>query len=258
VYWNGETAVTLTAERVQAALAPRAVRFLAVADSTNDSARDWLRAGASAGAAVLADEQRRGRGRMGRTWQTPPGAALAVSVILYPPPAALPRLSMLAAAAVCDLLERLGCADVGIKWPNDVQLNGRKVCGVLVETEWAGDRLLGAVVGIGLNVRVDFTGTELAQTAISLADVLDSVPDRLDLLVALLTRLDDWYARLETPALYDAWRGRLTTLGQRVSISGQGEPVTGTAESVDAQGALLVRDAAGALQRVVAGDIALG
>ena len=247
-----------TAEQVQAALAPREARFLPITDSTNDAARDWLRAGAPAGAAVVADAQRRGRGRLGRAWQTPPGAALAVSVILRPSPAELPGLSMLAAAAACDLLERLGCADVGIKWPNDVQLGGRKVCGVLVETDWEQDRLLGAVVGIGLNVRVDFSGTELAAAAVSLADALDSVPERLDLLVGLLAGVDYWRARLGTRALYDTWRARLTTVGRSVTVAGQGGPVAGVAEGVDAQGALLVRDAAGALRRVVAGDIALG
>lgn len=250
--------MTLTAERLQTALAPRAMRFFHVTDSTNDAARGWLRAGAPAGAVVVADAQRRGRGRMGRAWQTPPGAALAVSVILYPSPAALPGLSMLAAVAVCDLLERSGCAQVGIKWPNDVQLGGRKVCGVLVETEWEQDRLLGAVVGIGLNVCADFAGTELVATAISLADALARVPDRLDLLVGLLAQVDYWHARLGTGALYAAWRARLTTIGQPVTVAGLGEPVTGVAEGVDAQGALLVRDAAGALRRVIAGDIALG
>lgn len=250
--------MTLTAARVQAVLAPRETRFFEVVDSTNDIAREWLRAGAPCGAVVVADEQRRGRGRMGRAWHTPPGAALAVSVILHPPAAALPRLSMLAAVAVCDLLESLGCAPVGIKWPNDVQIGGRKICGVLVEADWERDRLLGAVVGIGLNVRVDFSGTELGGSAVSLADALDSPPGRQDLLAGLVARVDEWYDRLQTPTLYTAWRARLTTLGQQVTISGAGEAVAGVAESVDEQGALLVREAGGALRRVVAGDIALG
>lgn len=250
--------MALSESLVQAALAPRAVRFYDVADSTNDIARTWLHAGAPDGAAVVADEQRRGRGRMGRIWQTPPGAALAVSIVLYPPPAALPRLSMLAAQAVCEVVESLGVDAVQIKWPNDVQIGGRKVSGVLVEAEWERDRLLGAVAGIGLNVSVDFSGTALAESAVSLADVLGSPPDRLELLAALLARVDYWYARLGSPALHERWRARLATLGQRVTVAGPAEPVVGVAEDVDASGALLVRDAAGTLRRVVAGDIALG
>ncbi len=248
----------LTEAHVQAALAPRAVRFYDVADSTNDIARAWLHAGAPDGAAVVADEQRRGRGRMGRVWQTPPGAALAVSIVLYPSPAALPRLSMLAALAVCDVIESLGGEAVGIKWPNDVQIGGRKVSGVLVEAEWERERLLGAVVGIGLNVSVNFSDTELADSAVSLADVLEKPPDRLELLAALLARVDYWYARLGSAALYASWRARLVTLGQRVTAVGQAEPIVGVAVDVDASGALLVRDDAGTLQRIVAGDIALG
>lgn len=250
--------MTLSQARLQAALAPHSVRFYDVTDSTNDVAREWLRAGAPDGAVVIADEQRRGRGRMGRAWQTPPGAALAISIVLRPSPAALPNLSMLAAQAVCDVVEALGVDAVRIKWPNDVQINGRKVCGVLVEAEWERGQLRGAVVGIGVNVCVDFSSTELATSAVSLADVLPIPPDRLELLVKLLARVDYWYARLESPALLTAWRARLATLGQRVKVIGPTEPIVGVAEDVDASGALLVRADNGALQRVVAGDIALG
>lgn len=195
---------------------------------------------------------------MGRVWQTPPGAALAVSVILRPPAAVLPRVSMLGGVAACELVQGLGCTDVALKWPNDVQIGGRKVCGVLVEAEWERDELLGVVLGIGINVRLDFSGTELADSAVSLEPVLGRTLDRLTLLRGLMGRIDDWYARLQTPALYEAWRSRLSTIGQRVSVQAPNQPVCGTAKEVDEHGALLVEDDSGVVHRVVAGDIALG
>jgi BirA family transcriptional regulator, biotin operon repressor / biotin---[acetyl-CoA-carboxylase] ligase len=242
----------LTLERLQITLAPRPFQFYQRVDSTNDIALEWLRSNAPAGAVVIADEQIKGRGRLGRTWHNSPGTALVVSIILRPQARHLSRLSMLGALAVCETIESLGISEVGIKWPNDVQLQGRKVCGILPEAVWEGDQLQGAILGIGVNVRVDFTGTELAETAISLETVLKKQVDRLDLLGHLLKRVDDWSLHMD--AVFDAWKTRLTTLGQQVKAG----DVEGTAESVDDDGALLIRNREGNLNRVIAGDIALG
>ncbi len=246
--------MTLSRERLETLLAPRPVRFYEQASSTNDLARDWLRAGASDGAVVIADEQISGRGRQGRTWHTPPGVALAVSVILHPTTDNLPRLSMLGALAIAEMAEQIGAAHVAIKWPNDVQVNGLKVSGVLPEAEWNGSRLAGAVLGMGVNVRVDFRNTELENTAISLETAVGRRLDRAELIAMLLERVDDWYRRLSTPELFEAWQARLSTPGQMVTIGG----VHGLAEGVDAQGALLVRSTAGKLERVTAGDLVMG
>lgn len=246
--------MALTREHLQEWLGARPVRFYARAGSTNDLALDWLRAGAPSGAVVIADEQISGRGRQGRSWQTPPGAALAVSLILKPALAALPRLSLLGALAVAEMIEGLGIAGVGIKWPNDVQIKGLKVCGVLPEAVWNGDALMGAVLGIGVNVRVDFQGTALEGTATSLQDWVGRRLDRAELVHTLLTRVDAWYERLDAPALLEAWQARLITLGLPVQV---GE-VNGIAEGVDVDGALLVRSADGTLHRVVSGDVLPG
>lgn len=249
----------LTADRVQSAL-DRPVRFYEQVASTNDLALAWLRDGASAGAVVLADEQTLGRGRLGRAWLAPPGTALMLSVIVRPPSEAVGSMTMLGAVAICELLESLGAADVGIKWPNDVRLNGRKVCGILPEAAWDGQRLLGVVLGIGLNVRIDFANTPLADSAISLEPALDTRIDRLDLLVTLLSRIDLWTQTLQARhELFAAWKRRLTMLGQRVSVSSVDDSMQqGVAEDVDNTGALLLRTDDGRLHRLVAGDIALG
>ncbi len=248
----------LTAEHICLALSPRAARFYQQADSTNEIALEWLREDALTGSVVVADEQLKGRGRKGRTWHTPPGVALAVSVILHPLPETLNRVSMLGALAICELVENLGISNVGIKWPNDVQINGRKVSGVLPENEWDGDKLVGVVLGMGLNVRVDFAGSELENTAINVESALGKPVDRLELLVKLLAGVDKWNALLDSVALYDAWKNRLTTIGQTVTVNSADAIVQGVAEGVDEQGALLVRDKEGVLHRVIAGDIALG
>jgi BirA family transcriptional regulator, biotin operon repressor / biotin---[acetyl-CoA-carboxylase] ligase len=214
----------LNEQLLSEALVPRLFRFYEQTESTNDVALTWLREDASTGSVVIADEQIRGRGRMGRTWQTPAGEALALSVILHPPKEALAQISMLGALAVYDLLKQLDAPQISIKWPNDVQLNGLKVCGILPEVMWDGERLSGVVLGMGLNVRVDFTNSPLAYRATSLETVLGKPFSRAQLCKMLLTKGD----------------------------------VSGTAEDVDQEGALLVRSTDGELHRVLAGDIVLG
>lgn len=242
---------SFTAAHLQTALGARPLRFYKAIGSTNDAAREWLRTGAATGSVVIADEQAQGRGRQGRTWQTPPGTALAISVILRPPDSSLPRLAMLGALAIAEMAEATGIAGVGIKWPNDVQIAGRKVSGVLAEAEWHGDELSGAVLGMGVNVRVDFRGTDLEERATSLEAALGQPLDRVTLVALLLARLDAWYACLDSDALFDAWKRRLVTLGQQVKVG----DVTGLAESVDGDGVLWVRDDKGQGHRVVAGDV---
>src|SRR5687768_9901808 len=147
--------MVLTTERIQSKLNSRPLRFYEQADSTNDLALDWLRTGAAAGSVVVTDEQVKGRGRLGRTWYTPPGTALIVSVVLRPKVEYLGQITMLGAVAIAQMIEHLGTIDIGIKWPNDVLLQGKKVSGVLSEAVWNGDKLQGAVLGMGINVRID-------------------------------------------------------------------------------------------------------
>ncbi len=246
-----------TGERLQAALAPRAIHYYQQTGSTNDHAMAWLEEGAPVGGSiVITDEQSHGRGRLGRLWYAPMGTALTFSYILRPPANMLTYVGMMGALVVCELAETLGIK-AGIKWPNDVHVDGRKLCGVLPEACWRGAELRGAVLGIGINVRVDFSDTEFADTAISLETAAGSV-DRLVLLEHLLERLDYWSLRLNSEALYKGWRSRLAMLGRRVSIQRVDGLVEGIAEAVDRNGALLIRSENGVLHRMIAGDIALG
>ncbi len=209
-----------TSERLRRVLKARPFEFYEQIGSSNDRALAWLSEGAPSGSVVIADEQTKGRGRLGRAWYAPPGAALMFSYLLHPDAEALGYVGMMGALAVCEAVEASG-ARAGIKWPNDVQIDGRKLCGVLPEAAWQGERLIGAVLGVGLNVRIDFAATPFSETAISLENVVGAA-DRADLLVRLLDRLDHWSARLASDDLFDAWRGRLVMLGQRVSVAGCG------------------------------------
>lgn len=245
----------LSLERLQNVLKPRRFEFYSQIGSSNDRAVAWLSEGISGGSVVIADEQTQGRGRLGRVWYAPPGTALMISYVLHPSNEAIGYVGMMGALAVCELVESLG-AQAGIKWPNDVQIDGRKLCGVLPEAAWQGETLLGAVLGVGLNVRIDFRATPFAETAISLEDVVGGV-DRVDLLTRVLERLDLWSAKLTSDELFDSWRSRLVMIGRQVTVANASGMVSGIAEAVDRQGALLVRDDGG-LRRVIAGDIALG
>lgn len=247
----------LSASELEARLAPRKIQFYESVNSTNDIALEWLQSGAPSGAAVIADEQLRGRGRMGRTWYTPPESALVVSVILRPPDRTLHQITMLGALAIYDMIESLGAADLGIKWPNDVRLNKRKVSGVLPEAVWDGDQLRGVVLGMGVNVSIDFRTTDLAHSAISINQALGRTFDRVDLLDRLLRRIDHWSSRMGTQTLFDSWKNRLVNIGQTVIVQKGDLPLRGTAEAVDTFGALIVRDQHGTIHRVTAGDVLL-
>jgi BirA family biotin operon repressor/biotin-[acetyl-CoA-carboxylase] ligase len=246
--------MTFTSNQIAHILGNRPFRYFEQIGSTNDEALSWAQSGAPAGAVVIADEQTRGRGRQGRTWVSPPGTSLMQSIVLRPEPDQLSRLTMLGAVAVSATLDRLGVPDVTIKWPNDIRVRGLKICGVLPEAAWDNDRLTGVVIGIGLNVSVDFAGTSLYDTATSIQAALGRPVDRLDVLPHLLDAVDAWAARLDSAELFETWRARLDTIGRSVRIASD-QVVEGIAESVDDQGALVVRESDGALRRVVAGDI---
>lgn len=229
----------------------RPFKYYDSVDSTNDIAKAWLEDGADSGAVVIADEQLKGRGRKGRTWHTPPNVALAVSVILKPLPDHLPRINIMGALSVYDLAEHVGCENIGIKWPNDVQINGKKVSGILPEVVWSGDKLAGIILGMGINVRNGFAGTELADIATTLELESGKSLDRSDLISFLMERIDMWYERLATEALFITWKSRLNMLGQRVKI----DDLVGLAVDVEHDGALLVQGDDKQMQRIVAGDV---
>lgn len=240
------------------ALGARPFRYFDRVGSTNDVARQWALDGAPAGAVVIANEQTSGRGRLGRDWQTPSGQALALSMVLRPAldPQDLQRVTMLGGVAVVETLARyMERQEIGLKWPNDVLGQGRKICGVLSEALWIGNELAAVILGMGVNVRMDFAGTPLEDVAGSLEDYAPDAINRADLIRQLLGRLDFWQACVGEALLVETWRTWLATLGQRVQIRTQDGLVEGVARDVDGAGALLLQGDDGHEWRVLVGDV---
>lgn len=211
------------------------VEVLDEVPSTNALVVDRARAGEAAGLVVVAEQQTAGRGRLDRTWVSPPRAGLTFSVLLRPalPPAGWGWLPLLAGVAVAEALRERADLDAVLKWPNDVLVAGRKVCGVLTEVAGPG----AVVVGIGLNVttREDELPHDQA-TSVALAG--GTTTDRDPLLRAVLRRLTGLLAT-EDPAA--AYRALCSTLGQAVRLElPAGAAVTGMAEAVDDDGRLVV------------------
>ncbi|MFZ2501441.1 MAG: biotin--[acetyl-CoA-carboxylase] ligase [Nocardioides sp.] len=243
-----------------------AVEALASTDSTNRVVADRARAGAPEGLVVVAEAQTAGRGRLARTWETPPGAALTFSVLLRPKhrPEEWPWLSLLAAIGVARGLTSLGLpglgvAEVGVKWPNDVLVwdHGveRKVAGLLLERVET-DRGPAAVLGIGINI--DQTSAELpVPTATSLRLVTEGTVSRLDVLAAVLRAWDDEYVASHSDGhtLRAGYRQWCRTLGQQVRVElPASAPLVGEAVDIDRFGRLLVRHTEGETA-VAAGDV---
>jgi len=194
--------------------------------STNDEALAWASAGAADLSLVIADEQTAGRGRSGRKWLTPPGTAVALSVILRG--GALDssgRLAGLGAMAVADACASLGLQPA-IKWPNDVLLGGRKVAGILVEALWNGDHLEAAVIGVGINVRVGSAPTSgtVIFPATSMEEQLGSSLDRVDVLRATVSAMTAWRPRMHTAEFIEAWERLLAFRGNQVTLTCEGQP----------------------------------
>lgn len=248
----------LSEEILAERLYPRPVRYFEQVGSTNDEALKWMSKGASGGSVVVAGEQIKGKGRLGRIWHTPPDSALIVSVILYPPLEGLAQVTMIGALAIYDMVKQLGLDQVGIKWPNDVMLNGLKVSGILPEAVWDEGKLVGVVLGMGVNVSIDFTDSDLEHKAISIETVLRKQIERLDLITQLLTGVDYWSERLGREEVFNNWKDRLLTLGHTVRVKIEEQEIAGMAQSVERDGSLLIQKADGQIERVIAGDIALG
>ncbi|MCZ7570132.1 MAG: biotin--[acetyl-CoA-carboxylase] ligase [Ardenticatenaceae bacterium] len=240
---------------------PAESRWLGQVDSTNLIARAVARAGAPEGTLIVAEEQLAGRGRLGRRWQAPYGSSLLVSLLLRPPPTVSPALlPFVAAVAVAETLEQLFVLQPALKWPNDVQVGGRKLVGILAESDYIGDRLDAVVVGVGLNVNIapDLLAP-LAAPATSLLVELGRPVARVPLLATFLARWEQRYhALLAGESPLPAWRRRAPMLGAPVEVRpAEGPPWAGVALDVTASGALLVRDAGSTVRTVHAADVSV-
>jgi BirA family biotin operon repressor/biotin-[acetyl-CoA-carboxylase] ligase len=230
--------------------------------STNDVALAWAADGAPDLAMVYADEQKSGRGRGDRHWFTPPGAGLAFSLVNRPSTAeeqSIPLFSGLGAIAVCEALGVRGLHPE-IKWPNDVLLDHRKVCGILAEAVWTGEKVDCIILGIGVNVTPQAVPApnQLNFPATCVETVLGKNVDRLILLRDILQALLYWRSLLAKDVFPTAWDKYLAFRGEQVEIRSQGIPVRlGQVEGLERDGSLRLRSQDGKVFVVQFGEVQL-
>jgi len=228
------------------------IRYYPTIGSTNDLAINWAGDNAPDMSLVIADEQSSGRGRNGRKWYSPAGESLAFSLILRLENNETRSIGLFSALGALAVVQAIFEIDAGldpkIKWPNDILINNKKVCGILTEAAWSGDRIESLVIGIGVNV---FQGSipsvdTLNYPATCLEDLTSSKINRLDLLHKILITITEWRKRIDTSSFIDAWLERLAFRGEKVSIwSENSQSKDGIILGLASDGSLCLQDSNG-------------
>ena len=221
--------------------------------STMDPARDLAREGAERGTIVIAEVQNYGRGRLSRQWVSPQGG-IYITVILRPQitPAYAPLANLMTSVAVATSMRKLYGLKAAVKWPNDVLINGKKVCGILAEMESAVDLVRFINTGIGVNANTAVP--EFVETATSLKEALGREVSRQEFLRALMMEIERRQDSLMDANMLQEWRGLSATLNNDVRITAANEVIAGRAVDIDDTGSLIVREVDGSLRKIVAGD----
>ena len=205
------------------------------------------------GSVILAEIQKEGRGRLSRSWASPPGG-IWMSLILKPdiPLSRVYRINMAASVSICRAISRLGL-EAGIKWPNDILIQEKKVCGILTELGAQMDRLDYVVVGVGLNANNDTAAFPSQWRSTSLAAELGRSIDRCALIAAILNEMEKAIDSMESQEIYEEWRSLSLSLGERVRISSAEGDLTGQVVDLDGDGALILQQGR-EKRRILAGD----
>ena len=238
------------------------LRYFDSTGSTNDEALAWAAGGAKDFSLVVADEQTQGRGRLNRTWFTPKGTAIAMSLILRPTPPMRTHLSRtvgLAALSIADACLTFGLP-AQIKWPNDILLDSKKAAGILVETVWSGDEADSLVIGMGINVEKTSVPPEelLKFPATSLEQLLETAPKREEIILQVLNGILRWREQIDTEGFIRLWEERLAFRGEQVQVHAEdAKPIKGILDGLEADGSLRLQDAHGSPIMVRFGDISL-
>lgn len=239
------------------------ITYIEQVGSTNEIAKDLAKT-CKEGTIVLAEEQIGGKGRLGRSWVSPKGGGIWLSVILKPNinPAEAPRLTSVAALAVVKAIrEETGLA-VEIKWPNDIVFEGRKIAGILTEMSAEIDKINHIILGIGINVNIDRKDfpSELTNRATSIKEEVGHEIARNQVLASVLEKLENEYQRFlqgKLEAIINEVKEYSQTLGKMVVVSNFKDTWEGTVEDLDFEGALILRLTTGGTKRIISGDVSL-
>jgi BirA family biotin operon repressor/biotin-[acetyl-CoA-carboxylase] ligase len=230
--------------------------------STNSKAYELASQGVKEGEVVIAESQTKGKGRLGRNWFSPPYLNLYLSAILRPkiPPPQAPLITLMAAVATAEAIEKFSGLQPLIKWPNDILLNGRKMAGLLNEIKSETDRIHFVILGIGVNLNIagKMFPKEIRAIATSLKEEMGQGVSRKIFLASFLQELEKWYTvfiKQGEAIILKSWRERAQIKGRQVRMVSFGETITGRAIDVDSDGALIIETRRGERKRVVAGDV---
>lgn len=240
------------------------IHYFRETDSTNDDAFRMARRGEKEGAVVIAEAQRKGKGRMGRRWESPPGVNLYLSVILRPkiPPSLTPQITLVAALSVHRAVQNVTGLEPEIKWPNDLLLSGKKFCGILTEMESEMDLVNFVIVGIGVNINMDtrVLPDDVRINATSLMEELGRPIDRGHFTSQLLKEFENYYLiflKEGISSIIEQMCPYLKMIGKRVRVQFMDEKVDGIAEKLDLDGALILRKEDGSIEKILAGDVTI-
>lgn len=230
--------------------------------STNTVLKQAAEDGAAHGTVALCEEQTLGKGRRGRSWVSPMGQGLWVSLLIRPKliPAKAQLITFAAAVAMAQAVEKETGLSIGIKWPNDLVLGKKKVCGILLELSSDVESIAYVVVGTGLNMGSQAYPPELCNKATSLEDALGHKVSRAAVLASYLAAMEENMKLLEESGLdgiFKAYEQKSCTLQHAVLVEGGGENFEGMAAGLDENGALLVKLEDGVIRRVLAGDVSV-
>jgi BirA family biotin operon repressor/biotin-[acetyl-CoA-carboxylase] ligase len=238
--------------------------FLPEVDSTNIYASRLARNGKPEGVVVIADCQKKGKGRLNRIWQSPPGKNLYTSIILRPTitPHFAPQLTLTAGVAVAELLSQYCPRAVMLKWPNDVLIHMRKVCGILTEMRIKREKIDFIIVGMGINInmRKDDFQQEFRESSTSLREETGSHISRLDFATKLYHTFEKWYEIYLDKgfgAIREAWLVYSGILHKNITVHYKNEVHRGKVIGIDEYGALLLFDEENETKRILAGDVSL-
>ncbi len=237
--------------------------FLDEVDSTNTQVRRLAEQGAPEGTLVVAEQQNAGKGRRGRGWIGPKGSGVWMSFLLRPDfaPGAASMLTLVAAMAVSDGIREVTGLACGIKWPNDIVYDGKKICGILTEMSSEMESIQYVIVGIGINVAIREFPEELRDKATSLALCTDAVIERTGLVDAVARGWEHWYGvfleTMDLADIVDAYNRQLVNCGREVKVLSPKDSYTGISHGINQAGELIVELPGGELRNVVSGEVSV-
>lgn len=256
-------AVEEVKSRMETVWAGRKVYSYEIVDSTNNEIRRLAEQGAPEGTLALAEEQNKGKGRRGRGWVMPAGSAVAMSLLLRPAiaPMNASMVTLVMGLTVASVCKELYQVDAKIKWPNDVVVDGKKVCGILTEMSSEIDYINYVVIGAGINTCVETFPEELADKAVSLHSLIGCKPNRAELIARCMKKFEEYYEKfLETEdlsLLMEEYNGYLAGRGAMVRVLEPGNEYSGISEGINERGELQVRREDGMIEAVYAGEVSV-